>query len=208
VALLIMLPPSLERMRALEPMRYLHLVYVLMILLGGCFVGEKILSRKVWSWAVLFVPAALGMFLAQRALYPASPHLELPGVHSSNPWLQSFEWIRNNTPENAYFVLGPDYMHRPGEDSHGFRALALRSQLADNVKDSGMVLTSSPLAVRWQREVTAQNAGHEDWQHVSGDDLRRLKAQFGVDWVILELPTAVKLDCPYKNDALEVCRIG
>lgn len=207
VALLIMLPPALERLRVLEPMRYLHLLYVLMILLGGCFLGEYVLRQHRWRWAALFVPAALGMFLAQRALYPASPHLELPGIHSSNPWLQSFKWIRNNTPEDAYFALGPNYMHRPGEDSHGFRALALRSALADNVKDSGMVLTSPRLAARWQQEVTAQGAGHTDWQHVSNDDLQRLKAQFGVNWVILEHPAAMTLDCPYQNASLEVCRI-
>jgi hypothetical protein len=208
VALLIMLPPSLERMRPLEAMRYLHLLYVLMILLGGCFVGEKVLGKHAWRWAVMFVPAAVGMLVVQLMLYPASPHLELPGVRSSNPWLQAFAWVRNNTPEDAYFALGPDYLHRPGEDSHGFRALALRSALADNWKDSGMVLTSAPLADRWQAEVMAQNAGHPDWQHVSADDLRRLKAQFGVDWVILERPTTVVLDCPYKNDGLEVCRIN
>lgn len=207
VALLIMLPQSLERLRVLEPMRYLHLLYVLMILLGGCFLGEYILQQHRWRWAALFVPAALGMFLAQRALYPASPHLELPGIHSSNPWLQSFKWIRDNTPEDAYFAVGPDYLHRPGEDSHGFRALALRSALADNVKDSGMVMTSPLLAARWQREVAAQNAGHGDWQRVSADDLRNLKAQFGVSWVILERPTVVVLNCPYQNVALEVCRI-
>ncbi len=207
VALLIMLPPALERLRVLEPMRYLHLLYVLMILLGGCFVGENILRQHRWRWAALFVPAALGMFLAQRALYPASPHLEFSGIHSSNPWLQSFEWIRNNTPEDAYFALGPDYLHRPGEDSHGFRALALRSALADRWKDSGMVLTSPPLAERWQREVAAQTPDHRDWQHISADDLRSMKAQFGVNWVILERPSALTLDCPYKNDQLEVCRI-
>ncbi len=207
VALLIMLPPALERMRPLEPMRYLHLLYVLTILLGGCFLGEYVLRRNVWRWAALFVPAALGMFLAQRALFPAAPHLELPGIHSSNPWVKSFQWIRNNTPEDAYFALGPEYLHSPDEDSQGFRALALRSALADSFKDSGMVLTSPTLAERWQREVTAQNVGHEDWRHVSPDDLRRLKAQFGVNWAIVERPVSPALDCPYKNDRIEVCRI-
>jgi hypothetical protein len=148
-------------MRPLEPMRYLHLLYVLTILLGGCFLGEYVLRQHVWRWAALFVPAALGMFMAQRALFPATPHLELPGIHSSNPWVKSFEWIRNNTPEDAYFALGPEYMHRPDEDNQVFRAFALRSALADSFKDSGMVLTSPTLAVRWQREVTAQNLGHE-----------------------------------------------
>jgi hypothetical protein len=207
VALLIMLPPALERMRPLEPMRYLHLLYVLTILLGGCFLGEYVLRQHVWRWAALFVPAALGMFMAQRALFPATPHLELPGIHSSNPWVKSFEWIRNNTPEDAYFALGPEYMHRPDEDNQVFRAFALRSALADSFKDSGMVLTSPTLAVRWQREVTAQNLGHEDWQHVSPDDLRRLKAQFGVNWAIVERPVTPALDCPYENDRVEVCRI-
>jgi hypothetical protein len=206
VGLLLALPPSLERLRPMQPMRYLHLVYVLMILLGGCFLGEKLLVRHRWRWVALFVPAALGMFLGQRALYPASPHLELPGVHSSNPWLASFEWIRNHTPEDAYFALGPEYMHRPGEDSHGFRALALRSALADNVKDSAVVTQVPRLAARWQREVAAQNADG-DWQHISADGLRRLKAQFGVNWVILERPAALALDCPYRNERLEVCRI-
>lgn len=207
VALLIMLPPALERMRPLEPMRYLHLLYVMMILLGGCLLGEHVLGEHPWRWAAFFLPAAIGMFLVQLSLFPSSPHLELPGIHSSDPWLQAFTWVRNNTPEDAYFALGPDYLHRPGEDSHGFRALALRSALADNWKDSGMVLTSSQLADRWQTEVTAQNAGHADWQHVSGEDLQRLKAQFGVNWVILERPTSVTLNCPYHNAALEVCRI-
>jgi hypothetical protein len=207
VALLMALPPALERLRPLQPMRFLHLIYILMTLLGGCFIGENILRQHRWRWAALFVPAALGMFVAQRALYPASPHLELPGIHSSNPWLESFEWIRNNTPEDAYFALGPDYTRLPGEDSHGFRALALRSSLADNGKDSAVVTQVPRLALRWQREVAAQNAGHTDWQHVSAADLLRLKAQFGVTWAILERPSELGLECPYENDRLKVCRI-
>ena len=55
VALLITLPPSLERLRPLQPMRYLHLVYVLMILLGGCYLGENFLRQHRWRWAALFV---------------------------------------------------------------------------------------------------------------------------------------------------------
>jgi hypothetical protein len=207
VALLIALPPALERLRPLQPMRYLHLLYVLMILLGGGLIGETFLREHRWRWAALFVPAAAGMFLVQWEIYPASPHLELPGIHSSNPWLASFEWIRKNTPEDAYFALGPDYMHRPEEDSHGFRSLALRSVLADNVKDSAVVTQVPRLAVRWQREVAAQSTNHEDWQHVTAADLHRLKAQFGVTWVILERPAALLADCPYQNAGLEVCRI-
>jgi hypothetical protein len=220
VALVMVLPPALERLRPLQPMRYLHLLYVLMTLLGGCFVGEYLLRNHRWRWAVLFVPAALGMFVAQRATYPASPHIELPGIiHSSNPWLAAFDWIRENTPEDAYFAIGPDYLNRPSEDSHGFRALALRSVLADNGKDSAVATQVPRLATRWQREVAAQgpdpatdssagrSSARAEWQHITGGDLLRLKDQFGVNWVILERPTAVALDCPYRNAMLEVCRI-
>jgi hypothetical protein len=207
VALLMALPPALERVRPLQPMRYLHLLYVLLVLLAGCLIGENFLRAYRWRWLALFVPVALAMFLAQRATYPASPHLELPEFHSSNCWLQAFDWIRENTPEDAYFALGPEYLHRPEEDTHGFRALALRSALADNVKDSAVVTQVPRLAARWQREVAAQVADQGDWQHVTVGDLRRLKAQFGVDWVILERPTTLRLDCPYRNAGLEVCRI-
>ena len=51
--------------------------------------------------------------------------------------MQAFKWVRRNTPEDAYFALGPRYMARPGEDQRGFRAIAQRSALADAVKDSG-----------------------------------------------------------------------
>jgi hypothetical protein len=209
VALVMALPPALERLRPLQPMRYLHLLYVLLVLLGGCFAGESLLKDHKWRWVALFAPAALGMLLAQRATYPASPHLELPGMHPSNAWLASFEWIRENTPEDAYFALGPDYLARPGEDSHGFRALALRSALADRGKDSAVVTQVPRLAARWQREVAAQSSlqGSGGWQHVTERDLRGLKEQFGVDWTIVELPTEVKLDCPYRNAGVEVCRI-
>ncbi|PSH04020.1 MAG: hypothetical protein CXZ00_09420 [Acidobacteria bacterium] len=217
VALLVMLPMIFERLRPLQPMRYLHLLYIFLILLAGCFIGENFLREHHWRWAALFVPVALVMFFAQRATYPASPHLELPGIRSSNPWLASFEWVRKNTPENAYFVLGRDYLHRPGEDNHGFRALALRSALADSVKDSAVVTQVPRLAARWRAEVAAQTptenvaqtTGVNDWQQITAADLRRLKAQFGVDWVILERrSTKLALDCPYKNAELEVCRIN
>jgi len=39
-------------------------------------------------------------------------HLELPTMVSSNPWLQAFAWIRQNTPADAYFALDPQYFPR------------------------------------------------------------------------------------------------
>jgi hypothetical protein len=39
---------------------------------------------------------------------------------------------------DAYFALDPEHMRLPGEDQHGFRAIAEHSMLADRVKDSGL----------------------------------------------------------------------
>src|SRR5579872_2050840 len=41
--LIIMLPPSLERLRPFEPMRYLHLLYILFFLIAGGLLAENIL---------------------------------------------------------------------------------------------------------------------------------------------------------------------
>lgn len=211
VSLVLLLPTALERFRPMQPMRYLHILYLLMVLLGGCYIGDKILRNVVWRWTLLFLPATIGMFLAQRAIFPATPHLELPGMHASNPWLKSFEWIRANTPEDAYFALGADYLDRPKEDCHGFRALALRSALADSVKDTAVVTQVPRLAERWLREVEAQSPAsdisHHDWQNITTSDLARMKAQFGVNWVVLERPNKLALNCPYHNELVEVCRI-
>src|SRR5205085_100767 len=141
--------------------------------------------------------------LAQRETYPSSAHFEWPGSNLTNPWLQAFAWIGENTPPDAYFAAGPDYMRRPGNDYHSFRALAERSVLADAVKDSAVATQVPRLAFRWQNEVESQ----QGWEHVSISDLARLKSQFGVDWVLLERPGVAGLECPYTNMALLVCHL-
>ena len=143
VAVIIMLPASLERLKPLQPMRYLHLLYLIMVLISGGLIGRYVLRGKVSRWLLFFVPLSLLMFYAQRQTFPASPHLELPGTVARNPWLEAFAWIRQNTPLDSYFALDPYYMERPGEDFHSFRALAERSALADYVKDPS-VATPGP----------------------------------------------------------------
>lgn len=101
------------------------------------------------------------------------------------------------------FALDPYYMQLPGEDFHSFRALAERSTLADYVKDPSVSTQVPRLAVRWQKEVAAQ----QGWQHFQAQDFQRLKQEFGVNWVVLERPGAAGLSCPYENAALLVCRI-
>jgi hypothetical protein len=203
VAVALMLPQSLERIRPLQPMRYLHLFYLIFIILSGGLLGQKFLRSHWLRWAVVFIPLAAGMFYAQRATYPSSAHLEWPGSVPKNPWIQAFAWIRENTPPDAYFAAGPDYMRRPGNDYHSFRALAERSVLADAAKDSAVATQVPRLAARWQEEVEAQKG----WDGFGPSDFARLKSKFGVEWVLVERPSGDGLACPYENAALRVCRV-
>jgi hypothetical protein len=214
VGLAIMLPARFERLRPLEPMRYLQIVYLLFFLIGGGLLGRYVLGRHAYRWLLLFVPLGVGMLDAQRQLYPASAHLEFPGRRLDNPWLRAFAWIRQNTPDNALFALDPHYMELKGEDFHGFRALAERSALADFTKDGGMAARVPSLAPRWLKEVDATKG----WRDFHDADFMNLKEDFGVNWVVLARPAdagptdhhpaSLALACPYQDQEVQVCRLN
>ena len=143
------------------------------------------------------------MFAAQRALFPASSHIEWPGVPPKNPWAQAFVWIRANTSTDALFGLDPFYMRIPGEDTVGFRALAQRSRTLDVNKDSGAVSMFPPLAEEWWEQIQDVR----DWKNFSAEDFARLKKKYGVSWVVLQQPGVPGLACPYQNSAVRVCRV-
>ena len=203
VAMIMLGSPSLIRLTPLQPMRFLQLIYCFMALLAGCLLGKSLLKASVWRWAVFLLVINAGMFAAQRALFPSSEHLELPGMRLSNPWLQAFAWIRINTPTDAYFALDPRYLEAPGEDSHSFRALAERSQLADAIKDTAMVTQVPELGPTWEHQVAAQ-AG---WNNFKLADYERLKSEFGVNWVLVNYPQPAGLPCSWHNSTLSVCRV-
>ena len=203
VALIVMAPRNLERLWPLQPMRYLHLLYLLFAVLGGGLLGQKVLKKHWWRWLALFVPLAAGMFYAQRRTYPASSHLEWPSTHSRNSWVEAFLWIRGHSPADSHFALGADYMRRPGEDYHGFRALAERSLLADADKDSAVATQVPRLASRWFEEVEAQRG----WEHFGAADFQRLKSRFGVNWIVVDQPGPPYLQCPFENSAVRVCHL-
>lgn len=194
----------MERFSEIQPMRCLHLLYCLMLLFGGGLLGKFFVQGRGLRGAILFVPLCAGMWFAQRQLFPATRHIEWPGMSSGNPWLEAFAWIRRNTPKDAYFALDPYYATRAGEDQHGFRVLAERSMLADAGKDSGAVSMFPELAERWMRQVKAENG----WERFRFDDFERLKHQQGVDWVLIERAAVPGLACPYHNRLLSVCRIN
>jgi hypothetical protein len=191
-----------ETLARLQPLRSLYLIYLLLLVFSGALAGEYFLKKSHWRWLALFLPLCCGMFYTQRQLFPASAHIEWPGVKSKNQWVQAFEWTRDNTPVTAIFALDPYHMRTPGEDVNGFRAIAERSMLADAVKDSGAVSMFPPLANEWLRQVEAQRG----WNDFQVADYRRLQSEFGVGWVIVQKPLT-GLDCPYRNASVFVCRL-
>jgi hypothetical protein len=203
VAVFIMLPSRLDRLKPFQPMRYLHLLYIILFLLAGGIVGQKILRRHAYRWLLLFVPLGVGMFWSQRLTFPATPHIEWPGAKPGNAWVEAFQWIRENTPADSLFALDPYYMKLPGEDYHSFRALAERSVLADYVKDPSVATQVPSLSARWKEEVDAQDG----WRDFRVEDFQRLKTRFGVNWVVLVSPGAKGMDCPFQNHMVSVCRI-
>ena len=202
--------PSLARFALLQPMRSLHVVFILLFVMLGGMLAESVLKAHVWRWVVAFLPLCLGMFFAQRQLFPASEHLELPGRAPKNAWAQAFEWIRVNTPPDAIFALHPNYMNLPGEDEHGFRAIAQRSVLA-GIHDNGPVSMFPALADNWYQQVQALLG----WKDFQAPDFERLRREYGVGWVVLQRGSWVLQrgssdgwSCPYQNDVVVVCRIG
>jgi hypothetical protein len=203
VAFAMLCPPALIRLTPLQPMRFLHLIYFFLVLIGGCLLGQFLLKASVWRWALFLLIVNGSMFAAQRASFPNSPHLELPGMRSANPWMEAFAWIRQNTPQDAYFALDPYYLEAHREDYHSFRALAERSQLADALKDTAVVTQVPELGPEWDREVTAQKG----WPQFRLADFQRLKKEFGVNWVLVNYPAPAGLLCDWHNDSLAVCRV-
>ncbi len=202
-SMIVLASPSLIRITPMQPMRYLQLVYIFMVLIAGCLIGKFFIKGNPFRWAAFLALPCFGMFAAQRALLVASPHLELPGMSPTNPWLEAFAWIRGNTPTNAYFAMDPNYLAAPGEDYHSFRALAERSQLADLIKDSSVVTQVPELAPRWEQQTIA-TAG---WSQFKLADFERIKSRFGVDWALVSNSAPTGLDCKWHNGELAVCKI-
>jgi hypothetical protein len=202
-ALAVDLPPRFESLARLQPLRSLHLLYLLMFLVMGGLAGEFVLKNRLWRWLALFLPLSAGMFIAQRAMFPASAHIEWPGTAPRNLWAQAFVWIRDHTPQDAVFALDPAFLQLPGEDATGFRCLAQRSRLADSFKDSGAVSMFPPLADPWWTQMQDQTP----WSNFRAEDFARLKKKYGVGWVVVQQPGVDLTSCAHQNAAVQVCRL-
>jgi hypothetical protein len=188
----------------LQPLRCFQTVYLVMIVMLGGWISEYWLGRVAWRWAVLVVAAGGPLWFAQRQIYPASLHLELPGRREANSWSQAFVWVREHTPNSAFFAMDPHYITRDGEDAQCFRTIAERSALPDYSKDGGEASITPSLTTAWSRGQQAQEGIDEE------SDASRVRslAPLGVDWVVLHASSATAFDCPYRNDVVKVCRLA
>jgi hypothetical protein len=194
----------------MQPLRIFQEVYVVMTLVVGAWLGERVLQRRPMRWVAAFSVLAGVMVTADRMTFPASRHLELPGVlawgdgeGAGNQFERAFAWISRNTPRDAVFALDAEYITKPGEDAQSFRAIAERGVLPDFSKDGGVVTNKPELAAEWLEGQTAQ-AGLD----AEADERRlaRLKP-LGVSWVVLGRSAATSFACEYANEAVKVCRL-
>jgi hypothetical protein len=193
----------------MQPLRIFQLVYVVMTLVLGAVLGERVLRRPI-RWIVVFGLLAGVMTAAERRTFPASKHLELPGTlvwgappDRGNPFEQAFAWIGRNTPRDAVFALDAQYITKPGEDAQSFRAIAERSVLPDFSKDGGVVTNKPELATAWLQGQLAQAGLNAE---ADGQRLARLKP-LGVTWVVLERSATTGFLCEYANEVVKVCRL-
>jgi len=187
----------------LQPLRSYQIVYELMIILLGAWLGERILSAHPWRWAILFAVLAPLMFFFQRQTFPASRHFEDPWRAPLNPWEQAFLWTRDHTPVNAVFALDAHYITKDGEDAQCLRPIAERSALPDYSKDGGEASITPNLSNLWLAGETAQTNLDEE-----SDQQRAAKiVPFGATWVILSQSSVTTWTCPYSNGTVKICEL-
>src|SRR5260370_18900040 len=99
------IPARFEALTRLQPLRCMALCYMVLVVAGGGLLGQYMLQRQLWRWLVLFVPLSLGMYFAQRPVFPANAKIEGPGTQPAHPGAQAFWWIRRDTPVDPPFPL-------------------------------------------------------------------------------------------------------
>ena len=189
----------------MQPLRVFQIVYLVMILVLGASMGETVLRRKAWRWVTAIFLLSAPLLLADCMCFPNSAHVEMPFIGSRNPWVEAFVWIRGNTPKDALVLLEGDYVHAPGEDVHCFRAIAERSVLPDYSKDGGEASIAPELTAAWSVGQAAQR-GMSSPEETDAEREERLRP-LGVSWVVLQAEARTRLECPFRNGVVEVCRL-
>ncbi len=204
VALATVGTPKLLSLARYQPLRSFHLLYLLLFLLPVNLGLQRVLGRKPLLLALSLLSIYGGMFVVARQTYPASSHIEWPGIQSNNPWRQAFDWVRSNSPKDAVFALNPGYMDEPLEDSLGFRAYAERASLADRCTDGGVAVVFPQLAARWFVQTNDTNKLGKIRNDAQATRLR----EDGATWIIVSARSETGLSCPFSNSAVAVCRLS
>jgi hypothetical protein len=189
----------------LQPLRIFQIVYLTMVLMLGAMLGNFVLRGSLWRWTAACVLLGGTMFAVNWRSFSDSPHLELPGGVPQNQWVAAFLWIQSNTLKDAVFALDPDYINAPGEDAQCFRAIAERSGLPDYSKDGGEASIAPELTAAWTDGQQAQQGLNHS---TMTDAMRVARLQpTGASWMVLDSQTPTRLDCPYANSEVKVCRL-
>jgi hypothetical protein len=195
---------TLDMFARLQPLRCFHLITLVFMLFLGGTIGEYASKGRRWLLPALFLPLAAGMIFVAQRTYPFSPHIELPWLKtSSNPWIDTLLWVRNNTPPEAVFAVDSHYFKDQGVDVHGFRAISERAELADYFKDGGVAAMFPYLAVEWKQMSDATYG----LDHFRAQDFARLARQYPVTWTVIHGPAPFGMECPYQQSGYAVCTI-
>jgi hypothetical protein len=196
--------PSFDMFARLQPLRTFHIITLVLVLLLGGLIGEYLAKGRPWVPVALALPLAAGMFYVARETYPNSPQIELPASTSSNAWINTLLWVRNNTPQNAVFAVDSRYFMDREADVHGFRATSERSALADYFKDGGVVSLFPGLAQEWKQMSNATYG----LNHFQVDDFRRLRSEYpAVSWTLIHGAAPAGMECPYQQRGYAVCQM-
>lgn len=188
----------------IQPLRSLHLVFLAFLAAAAAVLQRSLgTSRHKFLAIAACAIVAASAFAMQRSLFAHTPHLEWPGTAPANSWETAFAWCSENTPPDALFALNAEYIDEPGEDSHGFRAIALRSALPDNIKDTGIAAVLPALAPAWQTGVQATR----DLHRITDQQRRERLLPLGVTWMLLPASASTTLPCPFRNSVALVCTL-
>ncbi|AFL87743.1 hypothetical protein Terro_1435 [Terriglobus roseus DSM 18391] len=202
-ALLLIHPGDASLLLArMQPLRMLHPLYLVFVLMAGGLLGD-LPQRLRCMPAAACIAAGIGLLTMQRGIYAHSGQWELPGATPANAYERAFLWVRDNTPVDAVFAADADYTKAPGEDAQMFRAVAQRTALPDQAKDGGIASVIPALAETWKRESDLQTG------LATATDAQRLTwvRPLGATWLLLPAAAQTAFDCPFRNSAAKVCRL-
>jgi hypothetical protein len=195
---------SFDMFARLQPLRSFHLITLIFVLYLGGVIGEYTRSRK-WLLPAILLPVAGGMTWVAWQTYPLSSHIEAPWMKSSsNAWVNTLLWVRENTPKDAIFAVDSRYFKDDGVDVHGFRAISERSDLADYFKDSGVVAIFPGLATEWKQMSDATYGLNK----FNAENFAYLARKYPVTWTVIHGPAPAGMNCPYQQQGYSVCHIS